>query len=405
MVVEPGRARATTTASRGASPWRRRSTSRLLDAGRRGGRLRALRGPLRRPRGRARLWLLALAAAGPRAAAPARSSGRRPRGCCGRRGGSRCRVLLTRPAPRRPCSPGTPLTAVLLGTGVWLLVRSAAGPEAGGPAYVGLAFLLSFAISMLAFVFPSGLGVREGAFALALAQNVPAAAWRWPLSVGTRLVHDPGRARVRRGRSCWWTGPPVSVAAPVPRCAAAARRRVGRAAPRAPQAAVWAMMALYAVLFAFLSLQRQRAFWTGRFDLGNMVQAVWSTAQGRPLETTDIAGRPVLAPRRARRPHPGAVHAARLDRRAARGASWWPRRSSWPPGALPAFWLGRRWLGDDRLAVAAAAVYLLYPPLQWATRHRVPPGHAGRAAAHVLHLGRRGAPLRAAVGARGAWPS
>ena len=36
-------------------------------------------------------------------------------------------------------------------------------------------------------------------------------------------------------------------------------------------------------------------------------------------------------------------------------------------GALPAFWLGRRWLGDDRLAVAAAAVYLLYPPLQWAT--------------------------------------
>ena len=36
-------------------------------------------------------------------------------------------------------------------------------------------------------------------------------------------------------------------------------------------------------------------------------------------------------------------------------------------GALPAFWLGRRWLGDDRLAVAVAAVYLLYPALQHAT--------------------------------------
>jgi hypothetical protein len=78
-------------------------------------------------------------------------------------------------------------TAVVLGMGIWLLVRSAAGPEAGGPAFVGLAFLLSFAVSMVAFVFPSGLGVREGAFALALAQNVPGSV-AVALSVGTRLM-------------------------------------------------------------------------------------------------------------------------------------------------------------------------------------------------------------------------
>ena len=77
--------------------------------------------------------------------------------------------------------------AALLGVGIWLLVRSAAGAEAGGPAFVGLAFLLSFAISMIAFVFPSGLGVREGAFALALAQNVPGSV-AVALSVGARLV-------------------------------------------------------------------------------------------------------------------------------------------------------------------------------------------------------------------------
>ena len=65
------------------------------------------------------------------------------------------------------------LASALLALGVWLLVRSAAGAEAGGPAFVGLAFLLSFAVGMLAFVFPSGLGVREGAFALALAENLP----------------------------------------------------------------------------------------------------------------------------------------------------------------------------------------------------------------------------------------
>ena len=45
-----------------------------------------------------------------------------------------------------------------------------------------------------------------------------------------------------------------------------------------PAVAVGAMMAVYAGLFAYLSVQRQRAFWTGRFDVGNMVQAVWSTA-------------------------------------------------------------------------------------------------------------------------------
>jgi glycosyltransferase 2 family protein len=77
--------------------------------------------------------------------------------------------------------------AALGGIGIWLLVRSAAGAEAGGPAFVGLAFLLSFAVSMIVFIFPSGLGVREGAFALALAQNVPGSV-AVALSVGARLV-------------------------------------------------------------------------------------------------------------------------------------------------------------------------------------------------------------------------
>ena len=59
--------------------------------------------------------------------------------------------------------------------------------EAGGPAFVGSAFLLSFAVSTLAFIFPSGLGVREGAFALALAQNLPTGV-AVALSVGTRVL-------------------------------------------------------------------------------------------------------------------------------------------------------------------------------------------------------------------------
>ena len=32
-----------------------------------------------------------------------------------------------------------------------------------------------------------------------------------------------------------------------------------------------------------LAVLQHRAFWTGRFDVGNLVQAVWSTAHGDPL--------------------------------------------------------------------------------------------------------------------------
>ncbi|MDX6516569.1 MAG: putative rane protein, partial [Gaiellaceae bacterium] len=39
----------------------------------------------------------------------------------------------------------------------------------------------------------------------------------------------------------------------------------------------------YAALFAELSILRHHAFRTGRFDLGNMTQAVWATAHGHPL--------------------------------------------------------------------------------------------------------------------------
>src|SRR5918998_6025045 len=54
--------------------------------------------------------------------------------------------------------------------------------------------------------------------------------------------------------------------------------------------ALWLAIAAYAVGFGSLSVLRHRAFNTGRFDLGNMVQAVWSTAHGDPLEVTSLGG-------------------------------------------------------------------------------------------------------------------
>jgi uncharacterized membrane protein len=123
-------------------------------------------------------------------------------------------------------------------------------------------------------------------------------------------------------------------------------------------------MGLFAGVFTWLALRRHEAFWTGRFDLGNMVQAVWATAHGDPLQVTNTAGvqfirlgahvDPILvafAPLWRIWPDPRMLLVAQVLVVAA--------------GALPVFWLARRWLSDDRLAVAFAAVYLLYPPVQW----------------------------------------
>jgi uncharacterized membrane protein len=123
-------------------------------------------------------------------------------------------------------------------------------------------------------------------------------------------------------------------------------------------------MAAFAVFFGALAVQEYRAFETGRFDLGNMVQAVWSTAHGRTLEITELSGDQIS--RLGAHVDPLLVFFAPL---------WWV----WPDpalllvvqvaglaaGALPVFWLARKHLGSERLGLAFALVYLLYAPVQW----------------------------------------
>lgn len=130
--------------------------------------------------------------------------------------------------------------------------------------------------------------------------------------------------------------------------------------------ALWSAMAAFAAGFSALSVLRHRAFSTGRFDLGNMVQAVWATAHGHPLAVTDLRGDQVS--RLAAHVDPILVLLAPL---------WW----IWPSpamllavqaaaislGALPVFWLARKHLASERAALGFALAYLLYPALQWMT--------------------------------------
>ncbi len=127
---------------------------------------------------------------------------------------------------------------------------------------------------------------------------------------------------------------------------------------------IWvAMTAWWLVLFTVVR-SNFFEFRLQRFDLGNMVQAVWSTAEGRPLETTLGTGEQVerlaahfdpilvlLAPLWMLAPTPLTLAAVQI--------------AACALGALPVFWLGRRHLGSERLAGLAALTYLVYPWLAW----------------------------------------
>jgi uncharacterized membrane protein len=131
-------------------------------------------------------------------------------------------------------------------------------------------------------------------------------------------------------------------------------------------------IAAYAAGFAALSALRHEAFATGRFDLGNMVQAVWSTAHGHPLRMTDLHGDQIS--RLAAHVDPILVLFAPL---------WW----LWPSpqlllvvqalvvalGAVPVFLLARKHLRSARAGLGFALAYLLYPATGWLTLNEFHP--------------------------------
>lgn len=124
---------------------------------------------------------------------------------------------------------------------------------------------------------------------------------------------------------------------------------------------VWAAMAGWSAVLFVVVRDAYLEFRLGRFDLGNMVQAVWSTVEGRPLEVTHGATGEQVS-RLAGHVDPFLVLLS-------------PAWIAWPSplalafiqvaavslGALPVFWLGRRHLGSDRVAGLLALGYLAYP--------------------------------------------
>jgi uncharacterized membrane protein len=133
-----------------------------------------------------------------------------------------------------------------------------------------------------------------------------------------------------------------------------------------PAVLVWAAATAFAGGFGATAVLRHRTFESGRFDLGNMTQAVWSTAHGDVLSVTDVHGEQIS--RLGSHFDPILALLAPL---------WW----LWPDpelllvvqavavasGALPVFWLARKHVASETAAAALAVAYLLSPPVQWLT--------------------------------------
>ena len=123
-------------------------------------------------------------------------------------------------------------------------------------------------------------------------------------------------------------------------------------------------VAAYALIFGSAAVTDYIGFRSARFDLGNAVQAIWSTAHGRVLETTAVAGEQL--------PRLG----SHVDPLLVLFTPFWLLWSSpvmllvaeaaaVSAGALPVFWLARKHLGSEQAAACFAVAYLLYPPTQW----------------------------------------
>jgi len=131
-----------------------------------------------------------------------------------------------------------------------------------------------------------------------------------------------------------------------------------------PSRLVGAAAAAFGAGLGSLAVLQQRAFWTGRFDVGNLVQAVWSTAHGDVLSVTALTGQQIS--RLGAHFDPIVIGFAPL---------WW----LWPDaslllvtqalavatGAIPVYLLGRRHLRSDWAAAGFALAFLLHPATQW----------------------------------------
>ncbi len=140
-----------------------------------------------------------------------------------------------------------------------------------------------------------------------------------------------------------------------------ARTRAHVDAARLAVFSVYALIALYAIFFSFLSIRRHDALQSFGYDLGIFDQVIWNTAHGRWFANTVMEDSPNFL---------GHHYAPLLIALTPLYWLWEDARMLLIAqsvvlalGALPVYWLARERIGA-RYGVAFAAAYLLFPSLQ-----------------------------------------
>jgi len=121
---------------------------------------------------------------------------------------------------------------------------------------------------------------------------------------------------------------------------------------------------LYAAILTAAGTANYRLYLAPRFDLGNMVQTVWSTSHGHFMQMSGGAGEDIS--RLSFHFDPFLALLVPL---------WWvwanpvvliaAQALAVVSGVLPVYWLARKHVADNRLAVAFGVAYLLYPSTQF----------------------------------------
>ena len=120
----------------------------------------------------------------------------------------------------------------------------------------------------------------------------------------------------------------------------------------------------YALYFSYLTITRYAAFEARALDMGNMVQAIWNTAQGNWYHLTNQPG---IVNRLSLHVEPIIIPISWLYRLHSRPETLLVLQATIIAlGAIPVFALGRTKLRNDWLALIFALAFLLHPAIQGA---------------------------------------
>ncbi|MGB3684007.1 MAG: DUF2079 domain-containing protein [Rubrobacteraceae bacterium] len=130
-----------------------------------------------------------------------------------------------------------------------------------------------------------------------------------------------------------------------------------------PREIVMAIAILYVVVFSLLSIYKHETYASSRFDLGNMDQAVWNSANGRILEATDEQGEITSRLKN----HADFLLLAFVPLYWISPSPLWlliAQSAAVGLGAIPLYWLAKRFLNRDWPAAIIAIAYLFNYGLQ-----------------------------------------